>query len=391
MNTTVKDVSVVKELIRNAVDPVALLEYYGVDIPDKNFRYNKVRSACPIHGGDNPMNFSFDLNSKMFTCFSHHCGESSDSWFFTPKDGRAVPRDMFLFIKLMEEKLAYEQGKINFTCSWSQALKVGSELSGIPIDETTSAYNKEMTDKLDNQRWMRQMSKIQADVELEVFSEEEVELFKAQLPLCEYIYSRGFDDLILDTFEIGFSPEGIDEPWNSKRKDFAGRVIFPIRNKIGELVGWSGRLATDDPVLIKKYNKWMHKLDFDKGFVLFNYNNAWEFIKESKELILVEGPWDVARLWSYGIYNVVAVMGSSLTPEQLTIAVSSAIKIKVFLDPDGAGQSGAKRICDQLMRYVDTYTVTAPNEKDPDGLTFEEAWSCILDAKRYIPEPIKKR
>lgn len=391
MKTAVRDTSIVKELIRDAVDPVALLEYYGVDIPDRNFRYNKVRCACPVHGGDNPTGFSFDLNNKMFTCFTNHCGESSDDWFFVPQNGNAVPRDMFLFIKMMEEKLAYESGKRNFTCSWNQALRVASELCGIPIDDTTSAYNKEMADKLDNQKWVRQMAKIQAEVELQVFSEDEVDLFKAQLPLCDYIYGRNFDEHILDFFEIGFSPEGIDEPWNSKKKDFVGRVIFPVRNKTGELVGWSGRLATDDSTLTKKHNKWMHKLDFDKGFVLFNYNNALDFIKSSRELIIVEGPWDVARLWSYGICNVVAVMGSSLTPEQLSIAISAATKVKVFLDPDGAGQSGAKRICDQLMKYVDTYTVVAPNGKDPDDLTFEEAWSSILDAKRYIPEPVKKK
>jgi DNA primase len=147
-------------------------------------------------------------------------------------------------------------------------------------------------------------------------------------------------------------------------------------------VGWSGRLATDNTAIIKKYNKWMHKLDFDKGFVLYNFNNALPYVKEAKELILVEGAWDVARLWSYGIRNVVAVMGSSLTPEQLQLAISSAFKIKVFLDPDGAGKSGARRICEQLKRYVDVYTVEASN--DPDALTLEEAWVAVESAKRYI-------
>jgi DNA primase len=241
-----------------------------------------------------------------------------------------------------------------------------------------------MNDKLENQKWARQMAKINNDVELEVFTEDEIEIFQAQLPLCDYIYSRKFDDDILSFFEIGFSPQGIDEPWAAKRKDFAGRIVFPVRDTRGNLVGWSGRLATDDKVLIKRDNKWMHKLDFDKGFTLFNYNNALDFVRQSKELILVEGPWDVARLWSYGICNVVAVMGSSLTPEQLSIAVSSAIKIKVFLDDDGAGKSGARRICEQLKRYVDVYTVESIDGKDPDELTFEEAWACVTKTKKYV-------
>jgi 5S rRNA maturation endonuclease (ribonuclease M5) len=380
--TAVRDTSVVKELIREAIDPVVLLEYYGVDIPDRNYRYNKVRCACPLHGGDNPTGLSFDLNSKMFSCFTNHCGESPEDWWFIPKDGRPVPKDLFLFIKLMEERKAYEQGKRNYKCTYMQALKIASELSGIPIDESTSAYNKEMNDKLENQKWARQMAKINNDVELEVFTEDEIEIFQAQIPLCDYIYSRGFDDYILKFFEIGFSPQGVSEPWNERKKDFVGRIVFPVRDTNGNLVGWSGRLATDDKTLIKRDNKWMHKLDFDKGFTLYNYNNARDFVRQSKELIIVEGSWDVMRLWSYGICNVVAVMGSSLTPEQLSIAVSSAIKIKVFLDGDGAGQSGARRICEQLKRYVDVYTVEYGG--DPDDLSMEEAYEVLSKAKRYM-------
>ncbi len=380
------DFSVVKELIREKIDPVLLLEYYGVDIADRNYRYDKVRCACPLHGGDNPTAFSFDLNTKQFTCFTHHCGEQSHDWFFVPRDGTPVPRDLFLFIKLMEEKKAKEQSLSKWACSFTKALKIASEIAGIPLDESTSAYNKDMMDKLDNQKWMRTMAKVNQQVELEVFDESEIEMYKAMLPLCDYVSTRSFDDYILDFFEIGYSQEGVDEPYRLKFKDFPGRVIFPVRDSKGSLVGWSGRLATDNSVLIKKYNKWMHKLDFDKGFVLYNYNNALPFIRDTKELILVEGPWDVARLWSYGIYNVVAVMGSSLTPEQLSLAISSAFKVKVFLDADGAGKSGARRVCEQLKRYVDVYTIEAQNGKDPDELTFDEAWQSIGSAKRYISQ-----
>jgi 5S rRNA maturation endonuclease (ribonuclease M5) len=379
-----KTLTVVKELIREQLDPVVLLEYYGVDIPDRNYRYNKVRCACPLHGGDNPTGMSFDLNSKMFTCFTSHCGEDPKDWWFVPKDEPA-PRDVFLFIKLMEEAKARENGQRNYTCPFPKVIEIASKLSGVPVNSSTSAYDKEMMDKLDNQRWMRSMAKLQVDVELEVLSEDDIELYKAQLPLCEdYLNTRNFDDTTLEFFEIGFSPEGIDEPLKHKRRDVAGRIVFPIRDENGSLVGWSGRLATDDKLLQKRDNKWMHKLDFDKGFVLYNYNNAKPYIEGTGELIIVEGPFDVMRLWSYGIYNVVAVMGSSLTPEQLQLAVSSAFKMYVFLDGDGAGKSGARRICEQLVRYGNVYLVEA--DGDPDDLSLEEAYDAISNAKRYIPE-----
>jgi DNA primase len=378
-----RDIAVVKELIRESLDPVMLLEYYSVDIPSRNFRYDKVRCACPIHGGDNPSGFSFDLNSKMFTCFTSHCGEQPSDWWFVPKNSSLVPRDLFLFIKMMEEKRAYEEGRSNFKCSFSRALEVASQITGIAIDNEASTYNKEMLDQLDNKKWMRQMAKINKEVELDIVSEDEIEIFKAQLPLCyEYLETRNFDLDTIEFFELGFSTDGVDEPWNVGKRDFLGRLVFPVRDHVGNLVGWSGRLPTDDKRLTKKYNKFMHKMDFEKGFVLYNYHNAKPYIKESKEIILVEGIWDVMRLWSYGIRNVVAVLGSSLTPEQLSLAVSSAIKAKVFLDGDGAGKSGAKRICDMLKRYVDVYTVES--DKDPDNLSIDEAYIAIAQAKKHI-------
>jgi 5S rRNA maturation endonuclease (ribonuclease M5) len=380
-----RDYTVIKEVVRESIDPILLLEHYGVDIPQRNIKYDKVRCACPIHGGDNPTGFSFDLNTKQFTCFTSHCGESPDDWFWIPKDHRAtVPRDLFLFIKMMEEKKAYEEGRRGFKCSFNRVLKVASEIAGIELEKGLT-YDKSISDKLENQKWIREMAKVNQNVELEVFSEEDIEVFQAQLPIAdEYIATRKFEDYILEEFEIGYSPEGVDEPWNANKRDFAGRVIIPVRDDEGSLVGWSGRLATDDKKAIKRFNKWMHKMDFDKGFVLFNYDKAKDFIRETKELILVEGPWDAIRLWSYGISNVVAVMGSALTPEQLSLAVSSAFKIYVMLDQDGAGQSGANRICEQLKPYVDVYTFKLPTDKDPDNLTFDEACEVLANPIRYI-------
>lgn len=380
-----RDYSVIKEVLRESIDPVLLLEHYGVDIPQRNIKYDKIRCACPIHGGDNSTGFSFDLNSKTFSCFTQHCGENPDDWWFVPKNRATVPRDLFMFIKLMEESRAENEGRKNFKCSFNMALKVASEIAGIELSKGVG-YDKNIADKLSNQRWIREMAKVTQDVSLEVFDESEIDIFQAQLPIVQdYIDSRGFDDETLSFFQIGYSPDGIDEPYNAKKRNFMGRIVFPVRDDNGGLVGWSGRLATDDKKAIKSFHKWHHKLDFDKGFVLFNYNNAKEHIKGTKELILVEGPFDVIRLWSYGIYNAVAVMGSALTPEQLSLAVSSTLKVHVLLDSDGAGQVGARRICEQLKPYVDVYTMSLPKDKDPDNLSFEEAWITVSNPVRYMP------
>lgn len=375
------DFTVAKELIKETIDPVVLLEYYGVEIPNRNFRYNTVRCPCPIHGGDNEVGFGFDLNTKQFTCFTQGCGSNpEDRW---SSSGGIGFRDIYLFIKLMEERKAREEGHRNYTCSFMQALNIASQLTGIPIDESTTAYNKEMMDMLDNQRFVRQMSRVQQDIELEPIDEDEIEIFKAYLPMCGYAETRNFTEDIMELFEWGFAPDGADEPYKAGRSDFAGRLVFPVRDENGVLVGWSGRLATSDNVLIKRDNKWMHKLDFEKGFVLYNYDKAKEFIEQTREAILVEGPFDVMRLWSYGICNVVAVMGASLTPEQLSLLISSAFKVHIWLDGDGAGKTGADRIGKQLAPYVDVYQIKTT--EDPDDLSFEQAWAALETATKFVP------
>src|SRR5579875_1554899 len=182
MAVEIKDYSVIKEVIRESIDIISLLEYYNIDIPQRSIKYDKIRCPCPIHSGDNPVGFSFDLNQKMFTCFTRHCGEQPEDWFWIPKDYRStVPRDLFLFIKMMEEKRAYEEGRRGFKCSFNRALKVASEVAGIELEKSLS-YNKETFDKLENQRWVREMEKLTHEVELEIFDESEIEVFQAQLP-----------------------------------------------------------------------------------------------------------------------------------------------------------------------------------------------------------------
>lgn len=388
MAVEMRDYSVIKEVIREKIDIIDLLEHYGADIANRNVRYDRVRCTCPLHPyADNPSGFSFDLNSKMFTCYTKHCGEDPKDWWFKPKNRSTIPRDIFLFIKMAEERKAYEEGNNNFTCSFNRALEIGAEIANVKLEKGL-AYDKEISDQLETKRWTREMARLTAEVEMEICSEEEVQIFQAQLPLAQdYIETRGYDEDVLEFFEIGYSMDGIDEPYNVGKDDFCGRIIIPVRDENGVLVGWSGRLATEDKSIIKRMHKWHHKLDFEKGFVLYNYHNALPYIRDAKEVILVEGPFDVIRLWSYGICNAVAIMGSALTPEQLSLAIRHSMKVKVALDSDGAGKIGQKRVCEQLKPYVDVYTVTLPKGKDPDELDLEEAWIAVSNTERYISIP----
>lgn len=360
------NIDIQKEIVRDKIDVIDLLEYYNVDIPQKSINYDYIRIPCPIHLGDNPTAFSFGIHSKNFSCFSQGCGDD-------------VGHDVFSFIILMEEKMAEEEGLGNFKCGFYRALEIAGKIAGVQIDPNKSV-DKNTIDQLDNKRWMREMNSVSREDIQEVYDEDDIVIYQAQLPVAEdYLSGRDITEDMIDFFEIGYSPQGVDE---DNLYNFPGRLVFPVRDKGGNLVGWSGRILTSDKKKEKAFRKWKHKADFDKGLSLYNFYYAQEHIKETREVIIVEGIFDVMRLWSYGLQNVIAVLGASLTPQQLSLVVSKAFKMYVWLDPDQAGRDASERICKQLKPYGDVYEVSSP--KDPDDLTADQAYECLDNARKFI-------
>ena len=368
-----RDYTLVKEQIREAIDVVALLEHYGARVNERNIRYDRVRSNCPIHNGRGEINFSFDLNTKLFTCFSHHCGEDLNQ---SPLNQPI--RDVYYFIQLCEEK------RTGRHCSFMKALQIASDLTGIPITEENTNVSKEIRDRLEVEKYIKHQKRANKKVEFDILDEAIIEKYRGQVH--PYLIERHFPMAIIEEFELGYSPIGIEEDSVCHNKDFPGRIIVPIRNDKGELVGLSGRLATDNKKLIEKYRKYKNKVDFDKGFVLYNLNKAKEHIAEDGQVVIVEGFFDVLRLWSYGIQNVVAIMGSALVPEQMLLLLSSGcFEAYVCMDNDGAGQIGEKRIGEQLYNAsIDTYIMKLPPKKDPDNITSLEFWLSYSEAEKYI-------
>lgn len=348
----------VKEEIKNDIDVLDLLEYYNAKI--STVKNRKARSNCVIHGGRGMYNFSFGLDDKLWTCYSRHCGE----------DVTSKARDIFLFIKLAEEARGAR-------CEFKKCLQIASNICRTPINIDDFKYNKEERDKVEIQRWVNRMQEKESkNAELD---ESLIELYMSQY--SSYIETRGYEKDYLKYFEIGFSKDGINE--NIISPKFPGRIIVPIRDEEGKLVGLSGRLATDSKILINRYGKYKHLIDFNKGLVLYNYHNAANSIRENKKIILCEGFFDVMRLNSFGIDNSVALMGTSLTPQQFMICLD-ATDVYICLDNDKAGKVSSIRIAEQLKKYMNVYIVNLKG-KDPDKIEDPiEFWEAIGNSERYI-------
>ncbi len=225
-------------------------------------------------------------------------------------------------------------------------------------------------------------------------NEEALNFFKYNLnntnntKVLEYIKSRGLTPDILDKYDIGFSGEGLSNfllnkefteeeivtYGLAKRKEdttlqdyFFNRLIFSIRDKNGNIVGFSGRVIEES-----KYAKYMNSPEnpvFKKSSILYNLDKAKTQANLKKELIVVEGFMDVIALGKAGIENAIATMGTAFTNDHNKIIESITNNIILAFDSDVAGINAAISTSKTLVQGKNKVSiVTVPNGKDFDEI-----------------------
>ena len=170
-----------------------------------------------------------------------------------------------------------------------------------------------------------------------------------------YILKRGFKiDPTLRQWEVGYDNE-------------EKRVVFPVRNRVGELVGAVGRGVGRNP-RPKYKNYW----EFEKGLYLFGEHLL---PQDPCRVVVVEGPLDALRVWQehavLGLHvNVVALMGAKATRKQIEKLARASDELLLFLDNDSAGWEGQRLLVDALGREMLVTAVRYPEpvEGDPDTL-----------------------
>lgn len=203
-----------------------------------------------------------------------------------------------------------------------------------------------------------------------------------------YLEGRGLSRESIDVFELGFAPDGWDgllkhaltkgvrdddllalglivENERGRRYDrFRNRVMFPIRDALGRLIGFAGRVLDDQ---LPKYLNSPESELFHKSEVLYGLDRARGAIRQSGEVIVVEGYMDVIALHQCGFPNAVAALGASLTAEQAeALARLDARTVYLAFDADEAGQRAVLGGLDQAVgRRLMVRAVTVPQGKDP--------------------------
>lgn len=319
-------------------------------------RGNNYFGVCPFHDDHNP-SMSVNEEKKIYTCFVCH------------KTG-----NVFNFVKDFENVSFIEAVKI-------VAEKIGMSLSsGIQI---TSKYDLHYE-----------------AVGLAIKFYQNNIRSKDGIKALEYLENRKITDEIIDEFEIGLAPandalsnllinKGIDENilietglvnlGNKIYDIFKNRITFPIHNAQGRPVGFSARIYQNENDA--KYINTKETCIFRKGEILFNYHRAVSEAKRKKEIILVEGQMDAIRVYSCGIKNVVATMGTALTKEHIKLLKKLNVKVILCMDADQAGEIATIKNGENLVNEgVEVYVLRISGAKDPDEYLTDKPTHEFLEA-----------
>ncbi|MEZ4200384.1 MAG: toprim domain-containing protein [Candidatus Paceibacterota bacterium] len=163
---------------------------------------------------------------------------------------------------------------------------------------------------------------------------------------------------------------------------FRDRLMFPIADASGRVVAFSGRLLAKDSDAPKYVNSPETEL-FNKSEILFGYDKAKQGIRQLDFSLIVEGQFDVVLAHQAGYHNTVAVSGTALTAQHVSLLQRLSNRVVLALDSDRAGIAAVKRAAElMLARGMDLKVATLPAGKDPADIIKDDA----LQFKKYIGE-----
>ncbi|OGK23859.1 DNA primase [Candidatus Roizmanbacteria bacterium RIFCSPLOWO2_01_FULL_37_12] len=225
----------------------------------------------------------------------------------------------------------------------------------------------------------------------------------------EYLRSRDLDERIIKKFQLGYAPHSWDSLLKFLKKKkygeseildsglmvrsergglydrFRGRLIFPLKDARGNVIGFSGRVLDEDAKEAKYINT-PETFLYHKRETLFGINLAKEAAKKENNIILVEGEFDVISPYQHGIQNIAAIKGSALTREQLMFLKRFTDKITLALDSDLAGEEAMKKGIEEAEILEFNVSIASFDfAKDPDEAVRKDPVKFKKALKNSLP------
>jgi len=337
------------EEIKTRLDIVDIISGYIKLTPAgmANFKAN-----CPFHNEKTP-SFLVSRDKQIFKCFG--CGKGGD---------------IFSFVMEMEG------------VEFKEALRILAGKAGITLKKEDPKFTSKRNNVLDC-----------LDSASRFFYQVLLNASHAKNAL-DYLKKRQINDDTIDLFKLGYAPNTWDSLYNALRKKgfyandiesagliikkqqsndyydrFRNRIMFPIQDINGNVIGFSGRILESEQENIDaaKYINTPQTIAYDKSKILYGLDKAKQEIRKNDLAVLVEGQMDVIACHQAEFKNTIASSGTALTAEQIKIIKRYTNNIALSFDMDEAGKTAAKRAVElALAADMNIKIINIPEAKDPD-------------------------
>lgn len=330
--------------IRDRLDIGELVQGY---VPTLRRTGRSFKGLCPFHQEKTP-SFVVFPDSQNFHCFG--CGKSGDVFTFY----------------MLAEHLEFREALKDLAARTGVVLDVGS-----PVNPERDAFRNKLVE----------INELAAKYFAHV-----LKTASAGEPGRQLVAARGVSPEMVDAFQLGYAPDSWEnlltfmgsrhiDPETSTEAGllqarenrghydrFRNRLMFPIRNREGQVVGFGGRALGDG---IPKYLNSPQTPIFDKGSIVYGLDLAKDAVRDTGEIVIVEGYMDVIAAHQFGYRNVVASMGTALTESQVSLIKRGSDRIVMALDADVAGQMATMRGLETVHQSLDADATPVP---DPEGI-----------------------
>ena len=334
------------EQIRSSVDIVDVIGSY-IPLSKRGKGYWGI---CPFHDDSNP-SMSVSQELQIYKCFV--CGAGGNVFTFLQN-----------YLKI----------------SYLEAVKMVAEMGGIPVDELNEAYTRpKVNDQLKPLYDMHEEAlkiyhvmlsrrtglRARAYLEKRHITDEVIEKFMIGYAPNEDTLLKGFGQLNFNKVDMersGLIIEGTRQDYDR----FKDRIMFPLWDSNGQVVGFSGRIYQKDRDEAKYMNSPESEI-FIKGQTLYHYHEAKQATRQAGFIYLLEGFMDVIALYRAGLENAVALMGTALTQDHLRLLRKLTVQVHVCLDGDRAGQEATLKNASILARNgFQVRVIRLKDGMDPD-------------------------
>lgn len=342
------------------------------------------KACCPFHQERTP-SFMVNDEKNLWHCFG--CGKGGD---------------VFAFVMEMEG------------LEFREALKMLAERAGVELPSYKGKNQEQNQDAKD---------RLYALLELAAkFYEKQIWEGQGKEKILPYLRERGLSEESIIKFRLGYAPDGwrhvlefltskgftfqeienaglvIKKSKESFYDRFRDRIMFPIFDILGRVIGYSARVAPGGDETQAKYVNTPETLVYHKSRALYGLFQAKQSMKQVGETVVVEGNMDVIAMHQAGLSNTIAISGTAFTPEQLSIIKRYGKKVVLFFDMDDAGRKAARKSAELILEQELVVSVVALlfgkdasdiNKENPKKL--HEAVARSTPALRhFLNESLKK-